>query len=209
MISRTRGYLPHFETSEGTYFVTFRLADSLPTEALTQLRAECNLKPMHQWYRARTSNQNEYRSKVENYLDKGAGGCLLKEPKIARIIVDALLSYNGQKYVLHAWTIMPNHVHVLFTIDKSSDFSSIIQKWKGYSAFHANRVLQRSGAFWQPEYFDRLIRSPRQFEFYVRYIFNNPIKAGLCQKVFHWPWSGSSSDVRYLLNRYFGFQETE
>ena len=209
MISRSRGYLPHLEISDGTYFLTFRLADSLPTAVLTQLRIECKLSSLYQSYRVATSVQNEYRSKVENYLDQGNGECLLKEPKIARITIDALSSNNGEKYILHAWTIMPNHVHVLFTIDKSSTLSSIIQKWKGSSGFHANRFLRRTGSFWQPEYFERLIRSPRQFEFYVRYIYNNPVKAGLCQKVFHWPWSGCSPDVQRLLDRYFSFVDVE
>jgi REP element-mobilizing transposase RayT len=208
MISRTRGYLPHFEIPEGTYFLTFRLADSLPTEVLIQLRTECKLSPMCRWYRAQSFNI-EYRSKVESYLDTGRGECLLKEPKIARLVIDALLSLNGEKYILHAWTIMPNHVHVLFTMNNISDLSSVIQKWKGSSAFYANRVLQRRGTFWQPEYFDRLVRSPRQFEFFIRYIYNNPVKAGLCEKVFHWPWTGCSPDMQILLNRYFGFKEVQ
>ncbi len=98
---------------------------------------------------------------------------------------------------------MPNHVHVLFTLEGSSNLSFIIQSWKGCTALQANRLLGRTGRFWQPEYFDRLIKTTRQFEFYLRYILNNPVKAGLCVEVFQWPWSGCSADLHHVGNRFF------
>jgi hypothetical protein len=125
MNSRSRGYLPHLESSHGTYFVTFRLADSLP-------------------------------------------------------------------------------VSVLFTVEGTSTLSSVVHGWKGATAFHANRILARAGRFWQPEYFDVLVRTTRQFEFCLRYILNNPVKACLCAKVFQWPWSGCSLNLQYYLDRFFG-----
>lgn len=115
MISRSRGYLPHIVNSQSTYFVTFLLADSLPMPLLlnwqNELRQQRNSgNPISEelFY--------EYDRKIENYLDKGHGNCWLKNPNIAGIVKNALRYFDGKRYVLYAWTIMPNHVHVLFTI---------------------------------------------------------------------------------------------
>ena len=124
-------------------------------------------------------------------------------PKIAGFVVCALRFFDGQRYILHTWTVMPNHVHVLFTTSGSWNLSSIVHSWKSYTANKANHLLSCSGRFWQPEYFDQLIKSERQFQFAVRYILNNPVKAGLCKEVYEWPWSGCSADIQHLANRFF------
>jgi REP element-mobilizing transposase RayT len=202
MSVRTRGYLPHLEIPEGTYFVTFRLADSLPTALLVDLKTEPLMKKSEQ-IPSVFLEKNKYVRKIELLLDIGAGECFLRDPRVASLVMNALREFNEQQYFLHAWTVMPNHVHVLFTLEESVKLSSIMQKLKGSTSFQANRLLNRSGRFWQPEYFDRLIRTKRQFEFYLRYILNNPVKAGLCLEASSWPWSGCSANVHYLANRFF------
>jgi REP element-mobilizing transposase RayT len=142
--------------------------------------------------------------KIEKYLDTSYGQCWLRNPRIATLTIDALKKYDGQSYVLHAYTIMPNHVHVLFSLKGDAALSEVIGHWKGNSSFFANKALQRSGTFWQREYFDRTIKTERQFEYTIRYIFMNPVKAGLCAEVFQWPWTGASSEILYLLKRFFG-----
>ncbi len=204
MLSRTRGYLPHLELPEGTYFVTFRLADSLPASVLIRLKEECFLSKAFLIPQNILPSKDEYHNKIEELLDNGAGECWLKDPNIAKVVVDALRRYDAQHYYLHAWTVMPNHVHVLFTIESTSTLSLVVQGWKGATAFQANRMLARSGRFWQPEYFDVLVKTSRQFEFCLRYILNNPVKAGLCTEFFHWPWSGCSANLHYYVDRYFG-----
>ena len=184
MISRSRGYLPHLELSEGTYFVTFRLADSLPASVLIRLKEECFLSKAIQIPQNILLSKDEYHNKIEALLDKGSGECWLKDSNIAKVVVDALRRYDTLHYYLHAWTVMPNHVHVLFTVESNSTLSSVVQGWKGATAFHANRMLARTGRFWQPEYFDVLVKTSRQFEFCLRYILNNPVKAGLCTECF-------------------------
>ncbi|MCI0614802.1 transposase [bacterium] len=203
MISRSRGYLPHLELSEGTYFVTFRLMDSLPSSVLTRLKQECFFKKGEQIPNVFLS-KDKYHEKIEKLLDKGVGECWLRNPDIAKIVVNALKRFDDQQYNLHAWTVMPNHIHVLFTLESSSNLSSVVQGWKGATAFQANRMLERTGRFWQPEYFDVLVKTSRHFEFYLRYIFNNPVKAGLCAEVFHWPFTGCSVHLRYYFDRFFG-----
>lgn len=204
MNSRSRGYLPHLESSEGTYFVTFRLADSLPASVLTRLKEEFFLSKALQTPQNILLSKDDYHNKIEELLDRGAGECWLKDPNIAKLVVRALKRYDAERYYLHAWTVMPNHVHVLFTVESVSTLSSVIQGWKGATAFQANRMLARTGRFWQPEYFDVLVRTTRQFEFCLRYILSNPVKACLCAEIFQWPWSGCSLNLHYYLDRFFG-----
>jgi REP element-mobilizing transposase RayT len=205
MISRSRGYLPHLETSAATYFVTFRLADSLPAALLltwkTELQRKINLD------KAKSEIlTHEYNYKIEKYIDSGYGNCWLKNPNIAALVKNALRYFDGDRYVLHAWTIMPNHVHVLFTLLGESSLSKTLRSWKSFTAKKANQLLGLSGHFWQPEYFDRLIKSERQFEFTLRYILNNPVKAGLCNEFQEWQWFGLCSDIMPLVNRFFDYK---
>jgi putative DNA methylase len=181
MNSRSRGYLPHLETSAATYFVTFRLADSLPTTLLLWWKNELQHKINLDKAKAEIFT-HEYNYKIEKYIDSGYGNCWLKDPEIAAIVKNAVRYFDRERYVLHAWTIMPNHVHVLFTLLEGRSLSEILHSWKSFTAKRVNQLRGLSGRFWQPEYFERLIKRERQFEFTLRYILNNPVKAGLCNE---------------------------
>ncbi len=102
---RNRGYLPHWEAEHGIYFVTFRLADSLPQSVIRALRVDEISKPKEQQRMAK---------KLEDFLDRGAGACVLSQPCIAGIVASALKKFNGVRYRMLAWCVMPNHVHVVF-----------------------------------------------------------------------------------------------
>ena len=205
MDSRSRGYLPRLDSPRGTYFLTFRLEDSLPSELLSRWKDELQFqKNVHSNNQSTLNDlERKYFLKIESYLDTSAGNCRLRNPKTAAIVDGALRYFDGQRYVLHAWIIMPNHVHVLFTLSDPYNLSSIVHSWKSYTAHQANLLLGLSGRFWQPESFDRLIRSERQFEFCLRYILNNPVKAGLCKEVYQWPWKGCSGEIQHLARRFF------
>ena len=206
MLTRhTRGYLPHVDAPEGTYFLTFRLHDSLPAQIVVQWTTELRFRKLQQKQNRGSIYllEDEYFHKIEAYLDTNAGDCWLSDPKIANIVSKALRYFDTKRYILHTWTIMPNHVHVLFTILTGFHLSSIAHSWKSFTAKEANRVLGRSGSFWQPESFDRLIRSHRQMEFTIRYILNNPVKAGLCKDFFQWPWTGCSAEVQDIAKKFF------
>lgn len=170
----SRGYLPHFDSPETLQFVTFRLVDSLPVEAIEKLRAAA---------RAITAAERDA------FLDAGSGACWLKRPEIAEIVEDALLHFDGERYRLIAWTIMPNHVHVLIELLGQHSLGLIVSSWKRFSARTANRVIGRSGPFWQDDYWDTYIRDERHFESTIGYIENNPVKAGLIDSPAEWPWS--------------------
>ena len=184
----TRGYIPHFDEGSIPQLVTFRLADSFPSACLDEWAAE--LEAMNP-----TLAEYERRRRIEDYLDKGHGSLWLSYPSVAEVVMQALLHFDGRHYRLHAWCIMPNHVHVLLTPGAVRSLAQIIHSWKSYSANKANVLLRRTGAFWQREYFDRYIRDQAHFVAAVEYIENNPVKAGLCQSPPQWRYSSAFLEV--------------
>jgi REP element-mobilizing transposase RayT len=200
---RTRGYLPHISSPDGTFFVTYHLGDSLPAAVSKRLAEQYqrDLLKSHNDPKAVARARYAHQSKTEKFLDLSYGECWLNRPEVASMIRRSFLYFNEQRYHLHAWTIMPNHVHVLMDIKEA--LSGIMFSWKSYTSKQANKMLNRSGMFWRQEYFDRNVRSPRHFQYVVRYIANNPVKAGLCQSPFEWPWFGCSEEVGDLLRRFF------
>lgn len=175
-----RGYLPHLKAEGGIYFVTFRLADSLPAEVLAQLEQTPPEKRMRL---------------VDVSLDQAAGECWLARPEIAAIVRDALLAEQGRDCKLHFWVVMPNHVHALIEPAGEAALSDILQRVKSVSAHQANQALGRSGAFWQRESYDHLIRDQRDFERHLEYIRANPERAGLVAPGQDYPWRGPSLDA--------------
>jgi len=170
----SRGYLPHFDSQDIVQFVTYRLADSLPAEALERIKL---------------SDRPE--SLRDELLDRGWGDCWLRRPQIAQIAEESFLAFDGDRYRLHAWTIMPNHVHVLFGVPAGLTLSDIVASWKKYTARQSNRLLGRSGPFWQADYWDRFIRNETHFDAAVDYIDNNAVKAGLAKAPADWRWGSA------------------
>jgi putative DNA methylase len=180
----SRGYLPHFDGGSIPQTVTFHLADSLPQAVLDRWENEMATMP-----EARASV--ERRQRIEHYLDSGAGQCWLSQPEIAEPVESALLFFQGQRYGLEAWVVMPNHVYALFTPMAGHSFSEIVHSWKSYTSNEANRLLGRSGEFWFPDYYDRFIRDERHFARAVEYIEMNPVAAGLCLRPEDWPYGSA------------------
>jgi len=173
---RTRGYLPHLENPGATYFVTFRLAGTLPKSILEGICFE-RLDLIQETKRQdrELSNHELQRlkyletTKIQDYLDKGFGECWLRDPRIAGLLVDSINHFESKRYVSHAWCIMPNHVHWVFTptaIAESSQAASnliaILHGLKSFTAHEANKILNRTGAFWSREYYDHAVRSDEE-----------------------------------------------
>jgi len=180
----SRGYLPHFDGGEIPQFITFRLADSMPQQLLQRWRDELN------------NEQNIYtdvafRKRVELYLDQGFGECHLRDPRVARTVQSSFLFFDGERYRLTAWVIMPNHAHLLMTPCASYELSSVLHSLKSYTANKANELLGREGQFWQPESFDRWIRDAAHFAKVISYIENNPVEARLCARAEDWLFSSA------------------
>ena len=195
---RSRGYLPHWERKGARYFVTFRLRDSLPRELVLRIRRQRQIlekaRQAGATVKADLVALREMRSliaKAERHLDQGQGACHMRDPRAADVVADALRNFDGSRYTLLAWCVMPNHAHLVFAPLGEHELEDILHSWKSYSAHEANRVLGRTGDFWQREYFDHLIRHEASFQRIVAYVENNPMKAGLA----NWRWVSNSSAV--------------
>lgn len=194
-----RDHLPHLKREGASYFVTFRLAGTLPSEVLVRLKQEREKIIAHALAANRPLTWHEqeelyqwYSSKVDAYLDAGKGECWLRDLGIARLVSDALKFHAGQRFDLLAWVIMPNHVHVVVRPLGKWTLSKILQSWKGFSAHEANRRLDRVGkSFWQPESYDHLIRNDEDLHRCCHYTTMNPVNAGLCRSAEDWRWSSA------------------
>jgi putative DNA methylase len=180
----SRGYFPHFDGNALTQHVSFHLFDSLPQSVLNRWREELRTRPQKE-------ADLEWRMRIQDFLDSGYGSCFLEDHRLAAIVESALLHFDGQRYSLHSWCVMPNHVHTLFTPAPEFKMSSIVHSWKSFSAHECNKRIGRSGRFWAREPYDRYIRSQRHFRNAIVYIEDNPVKAGLCEKSEDWLWSSA------------------
>jgi putative transposase len=172
-----RGYLPHFDSPETVQFVTFRLADSLPRDRIEVLRS-----------------LPDTMLQVDQELDAGLGACWLRNAEIAALTQETLLHFDEERYRLLAWCIMPNRVHVVAEMLAGHSMSNVVKSWKSFTARQANARLGRTGAFWEPDYFDRYMRNEDHLMRTIDYVENNPVKAGLVDKADDWPWSSASRE---------------
>jgi REP element-mobilizing transposase RayT len=192
----SRGYLPHVKREGVSYFVTFRLADSLPREVLLRFEHE-----HAQALRQLSTNANreaaeeggrDLHRKIKRYLDQGHGECLLRQTEIADVVAEALYHYKEQQYLLDEWVVMPDHVHVVLWPKPNFTLSEILKGRKRQIARQANLILGRTGeTFWQRESYDHWIRNDEEKSRIRRYIRMNPVKAGLCKAPEEWKWSSA------------------
>jgi putative transposase len=216
-----RRHLPHYQPPDATYHVVFRLANSLPESALAELRMErveldrepTAVQPETDSERSQQERHRRYIERFDGLLDGSTSGPRwLQRPEIASIVHEAIRYRDGKAYDLLAHCIMPNHVHIVFKVerpDRSSVVSrlarvnrvdkpgnssniylvtNILSSLKKYTARKANKLLGRRGAFWQHESYDRVIRDSAELERTIRYVLRNPVKAGLVGSAEEWPW---------------------
>ena len=119
------------------------------------------------------------------------GSCLLTVSKTASIVENALLHFQGERYALSAWCVMPNHVHVVVTPFPGFSLPSILHSWKSFSAHEINNALGRKGRVWEEEAFDHLVRNELAFDKFVSYTEKNPVTAGLCHRPEDWAFSSA------------------
>jgi type I restriction enzyme R subunit len=189
------GLLPHWRQAGCTYFVTFRLADSVPRAVLDQWLHErdCWLKARgaelkgHNWPAAikqlsrvdRKRFERHFVSQLFEYLDRGYGSCVLQQPNIAKIAADSLVYFQGVRLDVGDFVIMPNHVHALMTPYAGFELEDIIQSIKSFTSNQINRELKRTGTLWMRESYDRIVRDGEELLRIQPYIRANPEKAGL------------------------------
>jgi REP element-mobilizing transposase RayT len=189
---RGRGFLPHWEMEGATYSVTFRLGDSLPQALHAQIEFERKdiLKTAQQQGRDLTEAEEvrlaDLHRRFDEALDAGYGACYLARPEVAEPVYKALRYFDGERYKLVAACVMPNHVHAVFAPSHGYGLENILHSWKSFTSKEANKSLGRTGQFWEREYFDRLVRDAEELERTVRYVIENPAKAGL--ENWNWVW---------------------
>jgi REP element-mobilizing transposase RayT len=191
-----RRNLPHWEIQGATYFLTFRLADSLPKPVFEELENAVatwlslhGLSQRHEVQALSHADQQEFRRLVsireERCLDAGHGECVLRDPTNRASLVETLLFHDGTRYTLDSFVVMPNHVHLLLLPVKGWSLKEIVATWKKYSARRINERLGRSGSLWQKEVFDHIVRDQEKLERCRKYIGENPAKARLRDSEFH------------------------
>jgi len=195
-----RGKLPHLKKEGAVYFVTIRLADSLPAGEIIRLKHQrmAILEKARAAKSPLTWHEEQqllawYCDKVEALLDAGRGACWLRQPEIAQLVANALKHFDHQRYELRAWTIMPNHIHTVVWPMPGHTLTGILHSWKSFTSKQANKILRRTGVFWQTETFDHWIRNDAEHARLAAYVENNPVKAGLCRMPEEWKWSSAAS----------------
>jgi putative transposase len=205
--------LPHWQPQDRIFFITFRLEHSLPSAVLEALRRERARE--ERFIRAHQQSSRHHQELYE--LDKKYFGaydtwldrCLSESPAwlaqvpVAQIVMDELYRLDGIRYILLAFCIMPNHVHLLIdtaglTASSPGNQGGMVRNYpvtaslrliKGRTARYCNQVLGRSGPFWHAESYDHVVRNDQELSRIRQYIRDNPIKAGLVVDWMEWPFT--------------------
>jgi REP element-mobilizing transposase RayT len=186
--------LPHWQPPEETFFVTYRLAGSLPVAVISQLKEKYIFEKSHpdnQLPERKEALRQEYLEAFENELEKNMNEPhWLRNDAVAEIVMESLLFNNNKHYTLWCGCIMSNHVHILLSTLKDSPLLNVLlQNHKKFTAVRCNKILVRSGQFWAEESFDTIIRDNKHFFQVAHYIINNPVKAGIVEKWSDWKWT--------------------
>jgi REP element-mobilizing transposase RayT len=206
-----RRHLPHYQPPEAEFHVVFRLTGSLPAEVVERLREQRNLERTRiispggdaQTQTDRAHFNGPYFTNFDKLLDgSSAGPRWLADERIAAMVAEAIHFRDKKQYDLYAFTIMSNHVHMVFATVRravvrhsspqacpTNTVTEILQKLKWNTALKANRILHRSGAFWQDESYDHVIRTDEELARTIQYVLNNPVEAGLAHSWEQWPWT--------------------
>ena len=190
----TRGNLPHWLVADHAYFVTIRLAGTIPRQVITALQAERDVL-------AKACANEEERTEVARRQFLHVERCLhavdntrnwLARPGVPEIVLANLDWLEKQRgWNVYAVTVLANHVHLLLRNNegRSAELLGDISQYKNYVARQANRLLGRTGDFWAREGFDHWCRDEAKVVGVARYICANPVKAGLVKVWTDWPWT--------------------
>jgi len=185
----TQGNLPHWQQDRRTYFITWRTGDSIPAGWLkvwhhrrdTWLTVH-NIK-LEQLNTLPTEKQREFHERFtlpwQEHLDACHGQCILRRADARQLVEQTLRHFDGGRYDLGDFVLMPNHAHLLVTPYAGQDLEKLCFSWKRYSGGEVNKLVNRTGEFWQPESHDHIVRSGQALTAIQNYIANNPVKAKL------------------------------
>jgi REP element-mobilizing transposase RayT len=175
--------LPHWQQDGVVYFVTWRLADSLPQAKLAQLQQDKDIwlrsHPAPWTEETEEAYHSQFSEQIDEWLDAGEGVCVLRDPKLADVVAAALWHFDGMRYDLEAFVVMPNHVHLMFRVRGGYRLEQVIKSWKGFTANKINERIGQRGCLWQEDYWDRIVQNPRHWRKCFEYIRDNPNRAKL------------------------------
>lgn len=195
-----RRNLPHFQVNGGTYFITIRLYGSLPKEVTIKLREEnddfinqiklLDKSPAEKDFLI-DEQYRRYFGKFDRLLDYAANDVhWLKIPEVAKILSEAIHFRNDVQYELICFTIMSNHLHIVFRIlDENINLYSVLQRLKQFTATQANKFLNKKNEFWQEESYDRVVRNGKELKRIISYVLNNSVKIGLVEDWRDYPYT--------------------
>jgi putative transposase len=203
-----RRRLPHYQPSDATFFITTRLAGSLPVHVIAVLREEQafvhkklkETKSLEVRQRLMNEHERRYFGRFDEYVNHASTGPKwLAIEEVAEVVAEAAHFRDGKVYELLSYTIMPNHIHLVFTV-RRNDISlyRILQSLKRHSAREGNKILNRTGAFWHHESYDHVVRDGAELERIFQYVLLNPVKAGLCKRWKDWKQTYIRKDLRIL-----------
>lgn len=181
-IADLKGTLPHWRQEGAVYFVTFRLADALPAD-----RWKKWIKEKEKWLQEHPEPRDEatrceyYRlfpDRLQQWMDAGYGSCLLADLESKSLVENALRKFDNERYRLHEFVVMSNHVHALVSPLGGNLLSDILHSWKSYTASELNRLNDAKGAVWQKESFDHIVRNEKQMDRIRKYIQDHPKNSG-------------------------------
>ncbi len=182
-IQHTENRLPHWQQEGALYFLTWHLADALPSLLLDRWRTEreawLGWHPEPWTPEIEREYHQRFSGEIERCLDGGHGSCALRRPECSEIVAGALRHFEGLRVAILSFVVMPNHVHAAFVLHANWTLEQMVHSWKRFSSVRINRILEREGELWQRDYFDRLIRDEKHPENVIRYIRKNPAKARL------------------------------
>ena len=193
--SVTRRRLPHWTQAGTLAFLTWRMWDSMPREVLESWLADRDgwlrrhgIDPRTQAWRTLVRQLprrdleaflRSFSDRWQDALDACHGSCVLRRPELSAIVAEALAHFDGVRYELTDFVVMPNHVHVVVALADEAAMLAQCRSWKQFTATRINRHLGRRGRFWQQDGFDHLVRSDEQWRYLREYIAGNPARARL------------------------------
>ncbi len=187
IVDKHEHHLPHWQQDQTWIFVTYRLADSLPEPIVARWKVErdhwISNNPVPHTEEQKSEYHKRFTLKLEDLLDDCHGSCVLRDEATRNIITTAFHFYDGERYELSSYVVMPNHIHILFRPLGNYKLADIIKNWKGFTSREIGKTFGKTNyALWQADYWDRLIRSQKHFDWVSNYIVKNPVK--LAPKIF-------------------------
>ena len=192
--------LPHWQPAGATFFITMRLFGSIPKHIIAQHKAqkEIETKELMRLFEKQPlvladqlyDLEKKYFGIYDKELDKSNEPYWLREKEIAEIVKGSVEFLEGKDLITHAYSIMPNHLHWVFTHQEEAKVLwSVLQRMKSFSAKEANKILKNSGKFWEEESYDHIVRNTKEFDNIVSYTLQNPVKAGFVKEWQDWEFS--------------------